>query len=38
MSYSQFFIICPMVFLAGLVDAISGGGGLISLYNIVDGH
>ncbi|MCD8357187.1 MAG: TSUP family transporter [Clostridia bacterium] len=27
----QFFIICPLVFLAGLVDAIAGGGGLISL-------
>ena len=27
----QFFIVCPMVFLAGFVDAIAGGGGLISL-------
>lgn len=27
----QFFIICPMMFLAGFVDAIAGGGGLISL-------
>ena len=27
----MFFIICPMLFLAGLVDAIGGGGGLISL-------
>lgn len=26
-----FAIICPLVFLAGLVDAIAGGGGLISL-------
>ena len=26
-----FLIICPMLFLAGLVDAIGGGGGLISL-------
>lgn len=26
-----YFIICPLVFLAGLVDAIAGGGGLISL-------
>ncbi len=26
-----FLIVCPMVFLAGLVDAIGGGGGLISL-------
>ena len=31
MSFTQLIIICPMVFLAGLVDAISGGGGLISL-------
>lgn len=31
MSVSQLLIICPLVFLAGLVDAISGGGGLISL-------
>ena len=27
----QLLIICPLVFLAGLVDAIGGGGGLISL-------
>jgi uncharacterized membrane protein YfcA len=26
-----FFIICPLVFLAGFIDAIAGGGGLISL-------
>lgn len=26
-----FFIVCPLVFLAGFVDAIAGGGGLISL-------
>lgn len=26
-----FLIVCPFVFLAGLVDAIAGGGGLISL-------
>lgn len=26
-----FIILCPLVFLAGLVDAIGGGGGLISL-------
>ncbi|MFR3272614.1 MAG: TSUP family transporter [Slackia sp.] len=24
-------IVCPLVFLAGLVDSIAGGGGLISL-------
>ena len=28
---SQFLIVCPLVFLAGLVDSIAGGGGLISL-------
>ena len=27
----SFLIVCPLVFLAGLVDAIGGGGGLISL-------
>lgn len=27
----QFFIVCPMVFLAGFLDSIAGGGGLISL-------
>lgn len=26
-----YFIVCPLVFLAGFVDAIAGGGGLISL-------
>lgn len=26
-----FLIVCPMVFLAGLVDSVAGGGGLISL-------
>ena len=26
-----FLIVCPLVFLAGFVDAIGGGGGLISL-------
>lgn len=26
-----FFIVCPLVFLAGFVDAVAGGGGLISL-------
>ncbi len=28
---TQFLIVCPLVFLAGLVDSIAGGGGLISL-------
>ena len=27
----MFFIICPLLFLAGLVDSMAGGGGLISL-------
>ena len=33
MSYTiqTFLIVCPLVFLAGFVDAIGGGGGLISL-------
>lgn len=31
LDLKQFLIICPLVFLAGLVDAIGGGGGLISL-------
>jgi len=31
LSLTQFLIICPLVFLAGLVDAVAGGGGLISL-------
>lgn len=28
---SEFLVVCPLVFLAGFVDAIGGGGGLISL-------
>ena len=28
---SQLFIICPLVFIGGVVDAIGGGGGLITL-------
>lgn len=31
LSLQTFIIVCPLVFLAGLVDAIAGGGGLISL-------
>ena len=31
LSASVFLLVCPLVFLAGLVDAIGGGGGLISL-------
>ena len=28
---NAFFIVCPLLFLAGFIDAIGGGGGLISL-------
>ena len=28
---TSYFIVCPLVFLAGLIDSIAGGGGLISL-------
>ena len=31
MTLLSFAIVCPLVFLAGVVDAIAGGGGLISL-------
>lgn len=31
MEIEQFAIVCPLVFLAGFVDAVAGGGGLISL-------
>lgn len=31
MNLHEFLIVCPLVFLAGFVDAIAGGGGLISL-------
>ena len=31
LTFQTFLIVCPMLFLAGLVDAIGGGGGLISL-------
>lgn len=30
-TLETFIIVCPLVFLAGLIDAIGGGGGLISL-------
>lgn len=30
-QWLQFIIVCPLVFLAGFVDSIAGGGGLISL-------
>lgn len=31
LTWTTFLIVCPMVFLAGFIDAIGGGGGLISL-------
>ena len=31
LTFKTFLIVCPLLFLAGLVDAIGGGGGLISL-------
>ncbi|GAB7140362.1 TSUP family transporter [Deferribacterales bacterium RsTz2092] len=31
LSITSFLIVCPLVFLAGLVDAVGGGGGLIAL-------
>ena len=31
LSIQVYFIVCPLVFLAGLVDSIAGGGGLIAL-------
>lgn len=30
-SIYQYLLVCPLVFLAGLIDAVAGGGGLISL-------
>lgn len=31
LTVQMFLVVCPLVFLAGFVDAIAGGGGLISL-------
>ena len=31
MELQGLLIVCPLVFLAGFVDAIAGGGGIISL-------
>ncbi len=31
MSFNILYVLCPLVFLAGFVDSIAGGGGLISL-------
>ncbi len=30
-TFLAYLIVCPMVFMAGLIDAVAGGGGLISL-------
>lgn len=30
-TITQYLIVCPLVFLAGLLDSIAGGGGLVSL-------
>ena len=31
MEAAQFLLVCPLACLAGFVDAVAGGGGLISL-------
>jgi uncharacterized membrane protein YfcA len=31
LTFTTFLIVCPLVFLAGFIDSIAGGGGLISL-------
>jgi hypothetical protein len=31
LTISTYFLICPLLFLAGLIDSVAGGGGLISL-------
>ncbi|GHU52848.1 hypothetical protein FACS189496_3580 [Bacilli bacterium] len=31
LSLTAFLIVCPLTFLAGFIDSIAGGGGLISL-------
>ncbi len=31
LGFQEFLIVCPLVFLAGFVDSIGGGGGIISL-------
>ena len=30
-TFYTYLLVCPLTFLAGLVDAVAGGGGLISL-------
>lgn len=31
LTFEMFLIVCPLVFIAGLVDSVAGGGGLIAL-------
>ena len=31
LTWATYLIVCPLVFLAGLIDSVAGGGGLISL-------
>ena len=31
LKWTTYLIVCPLVFLAGFIDSIAGGGGLISL-------
>ena len=31
LGLAAYFIVCPLIFLSGVVDAIGGGGGIISL-------
>lgn len=31
LTWTTYLIVCPLVFLAGLIDSVAGGGGLISL-------
>ena len=31
LTWVTYLIVCPLVFLAGLIDSVAGGGGLISL-------
>ena len=40
LTAKTFLIVCPLLFLAGFVDSIAGGGGLISLpaYQIGRAH
>ena len=30
-TLTHYLIVCPLVFLAGYIDAVAGGGGLVSL-------